>query len=97
MIFSKFQEHFYMEPHAALAIPHGEKDEMTVWATSQDLNAMQLNIARVLKIPMNKVRVVTRRLGGGFGGKERLIQSGIIASVAARKSGRPCRCRIHQR
>ena len=29
------QEHFYFEPHTALAVPNGEKEEMTVYFSTQ--------------------------------------------------------------
>ena len=36
------QEHFYMEPHAVLVVPSGEKDEMTVHASTQDAMTIQV-------------------------------------------------------
>ena len=36
------QEHFYMEPHAVLVVPSGEKDEMIVHANTQDSMRVQV-------------------------------------------------------
>ncbi len=63
------QEHFYLEGQASLAIP-GEGDEMIVLASSQDPTETQHIVARVLAVPDAFVTVETRRMGGGFGGKE---------------------------
>jgi xanthine dehydrogenase large subunit len=63
------QEHFYLEGQASFAFP-GEGDEMTVHASTQDPTETQHIVARILGIPDAFVTVETRRMGGGFGGKE---------------------------
>jgi len=63
------QEHFYLEGQVSFAIP-GEGDEMTVHASTQDPTETQHIVARILGIPDAFVTVETRRMGGGFGGKE---------------------------
>ncbi len=83
-------DHMYLEPHGALVIPSGEKDEYTIWAASQNLQGLQTEVAGALKIPHHKVIVKAKRLGGGFGGKER-DQSALVAAVAAKKFGKPAR------
>lgn len=61
------QEHFYLEPQGSFAVP-GE--EMEVFASTQNPSHTQHTVAEVLGFPSNKVIAKTRRLGGGFGGKE---------------------------
>jgi xanthine dehydrogenase large subunit len=63
------QEHFYLEGHAALAVPQ-EGGDMVVHASSQHPTEIQHKVAEALGRPMNAVRVEVRRMGGGFGGKE---------------------------
>ena len=63
------QEHFYLEGQASLAIP-GEDDEMMVYSSTQHPTETQHIVARVLGVPDAFVTVETRRMGGGFGGKE---------------------------
>ena len=88
------QEHFYLEGQASLAIP-GEGDEMTVHASSQDPTETQHIVARVLGIPDAFVTVETRRMGGGFGGKEsQACTWAAMAALAARVTGRPCKVRL---
>ena len=88
------QEHFYLEGQASFAIP-GEGDEMMVHASSQDPTETQHIVARVLGVPDAFVTVETRRMGGGFGGKEsQACTWAAMAAVAARVTGRPCKIRL---
>jgi xanthine dehydrogenase large subunit len=88
------QEHFYLEGQASLAIP-GEGDEMTVHASTQDPTETQHIVARILGVPDAFVTVETRRMGGGFGGKEsQACAWASIAALAARATGRPCKVRL---
>ena len=84
------QFHIYMEPQSAIAVPGTEKNELIIYAATQNATGVQKAIASALSIPMNKVIVKIRRLGGAFGGKEGALPS-LIAAVAAKKLMRPCR------
>jgi xanthine dehydrogenase large subunit len=87
------QEHFYLEGHAALALPQ-EAGDMVVHSSTQHPTEIQHKVAEALGVPMHAVRVEVRRMGGGFGGKE--SQGNALAcacAVAARASGRPCKMR----
>ena len=63
------QEHFYMETQAAMAVPVEDRG-IKVYSSTQSPTGVQRIVARVLGLPMHKVEVDVRRLGGGFGGKE---------------------------
>lgn len=85
------QEHFYLEPQGCIAIP-SENDEILVYSSTQALHATQKTISHVLNVPMHKVVAKTKRIGGGFGGKEtRSVHYIALASVAAKKLNRPVR------
>ena len=87
------QEHFYLEGQAALAQP-GEAGEMHVISSTQHPTEIQHKVADAIGVPMHAVRVETRRMGGGFGGKE--SQGNALAvgcAVAARLTGKPCKMR----
>ncbi len=87
------QEHFYLEGQAALAIPL-EDGEMLVHSSTQHPTEVQHKVAEALGQPMATVRVETRRMGGGFGGKESQANAPAVAcAVAARATGRPCKIR----
>ena len=61
------QEHFYLESQAALAQPQDNGD-MVVNSSTQHPTEIQHKVAHAIGVPMNAVRVETRRMGGGFGG-----------------------------
>lgn len=63
------QEHFYLETQCTIAVPK-EEHEMEIYSSTQDPSGTQSLIAHVLGIPINKVAIRVKRLGGGFGGKE---------------------------
>jgi xanthine dehydrogenase large subunit len=87
------QEHFYLEGQAALALPQ-DNDDMVVHSSTQHPTEIQHKVAEALGVLMHAVRVETRRMGGGFGGKESQGNALAIAcAVAASKTGRPCKMR----
>ena len=74
------QEHFYLEGQVAKAIPEDD-GAITIYSSNQNPTETQHLIAGVLGVPMNQVTVITRRMGGGFGGKE--TQGAAVAALAA--------------
>lgn len=85
------QSHFYFEPQVSLAEP-GEDGEMTVYASTQNPSETQFKVAEVLGVPANKVVVRTKRMGGGFGGKEtRSFYVSAACALAAAQLKRPVR------
>jgi xanthine dehydrogenase large subunit len=88
------QEHFYLEGQVSLAVP-GEAGEMIVHCSTQDPTEVQHIVARVLGLPDAFVTVETRRMGGGFGGKEsQACAWAAIAALGARVTGAPCKIRL---
>ena len=63
------QEHLYIETQGSIAYPV-EGNCIKIISSTQGPTAVQSTVARILSIPMHKVEVDVRRLGGGFGGKE---------------------------
>ncbi|MCC5986804.1 MAG: xanthine dehydrogenase molybdopterin binding subunit [Pararhodobacter sp.] len=87
------QEHFYLEGHAALALPQ-EDGDMVICCSSQHPSEIQHKVAEALGIAQHGVRVEVRRMGGGFGGKESQGNHLAVAcALAARATGRPCKLR----
>lgn len=88
------QEHFYLEGQIAYALPQ-EDGQWLIHSSTQHPGEVQHWVAHALDVPLHAVRVVCRRMGGGFGGKE--TQAGhlaVWAAVAARKTGRPVKLRL---
>ncbi|MFC3393461.1 xanthine dehydrogenase molybdopterin binding subunit [Brenneria rubrifaciens] len=90
------QEHFYLEGQAAMVVP--EENGMMVYSSTQNPTEVQKLVASVLGWRQHDVTVDTRRMGGGFGGKETQA-AGIacLCAVVARVTGRPARMRLNRR
>ena len=83
------QEHFYLEPNSCL-VWCGDNDEVVTLSSTQCPQKHQKLIAGALGLPCNKVVCKTKRLGGGFGGKEtRAAFLNVCASVPAYHLRRP--------
>jgi len=78
--------HAPIETHTALARFDGDK--MTVWAGTQSPFGLQDTLVRELGFPLEKVRVITPFVGGGFGGKSP-SQQGVEAAKLAKITGEP--------
>lgn len=81
------QSHAMMEPHASIAA--WDADKLTVWTSNQMINWGAGDLAETLRIPKDKVRVISPFIGGGFGGKLFLRADVLLAALGARASGRP--------
>jgi xanthine dehydrogenase large subunit len=88
------QEHMYLEGQASICIP-AEDGGMLVYSSTQNPTEGQKLVAEVLDIPMNLVTIDTRRMGGGFGGKEtNANQWACLAALLANKTGRAVKIRL---
>lgn len=88
------QEHFYLETHAALAIPR-DSDELEVFCSTQHPSEIQKLVSHVCGIPLNKIAIRVKRMGGGFGGKEsRPMLVTLPVALAAYEMNRPIRCML---
>ncbi|VFR02987.1 unnamed protein product [Cuscuta campestris] len=85
------QYYFYMETQTSLAVPD-EDNCMLVYSSSQCPEFAQSVIASCLGVPEHNIRVITRRVGGGFGGKAvRAMPVSTACALAAHKLNRPVR------
>jgi CO/xanthine dehydrogenase Mo-binding subunit len=80
-------EHAALEPHAAIAAwdPNGR---VTVWCTIGRITLARADLARTLKIPMNRIRMIGTIVGGNFGGKNEITQEPVLA-LLSKMTGRP--------
>ena len=88
------QEHFALEGQTAFVIPE-EDNDFKVFSSTQHPSETQQIIAKMLKQKSNTITVETRRIGGGFGGKE--TQSFIFAAICtllAKKTKHPVKLRM---
>ncbi len=80
-----------MEGRAVLARWDERDDELVVHLATQVPHLMRLGLAQTLGLPIRQVRVVSPDVGGGFGGKARLMPEEIAVCAAALETGRPVR------
>ncbi|CAI9105911.1 OLC1v1004938C1 [Oldenlandia corymbosa var. corymbosa] len=91
------QYYFYMETQTALAVPD-EDNCLVVYSSIQCPEIAHSVIAKCLGIPEHNVRVITRRVGGGFGGKmRRAIPVATACALAAHKLRRPVRIYLNRK
>jgi carbon-monoxide dehydrogenase large subunit len=76
-----------MEPRAGLAAYDG--DTYYLYACTQGATAMRGQLAAVLGVPQEKIRVVAEEVGGGFGVRFNIYPEYCALLAAARKLGRP--------
>lgn len=88
------QEHFYLEGQVSLAIPQ-DNGGVLVHCSSQHPSEVQKLVAQVLNLPMHKVVVDMRRMGGGFGGKEtQAAQWACLAALLAVRNQKAVKLRL---
>ena len=84
------QVHFYMETQTCLALP-GEEGHMALRSSTQDADQVHGAVAGVLELPMNKVSVRVKRVGGAYGGK---CNSPVFVAIAAALAARKHQCAV---
>jgi len=81
------ETHNPIELHATTAVWDGE--HLTLYEASQAISNLQGVLAQMFGLPDENVRVVTKFLGSGFGGKLWPWTHCPLAAAAARKLGKP--------
>ncbi|UOO81225.1 xanthine dehydrogenase molybdopterin binding subunit [Uruburuella testudinis] len=93
-LYVRGQEHFYLETQVSYAIPEDDGG-VTVYCSTQHPSEVQKLVAEVLGIPLALVRIIVRRLGGGFGGKEtQAAPWACLAALFAVRLKRPAKLRL---
>ncbi|MFP6847128.1 MAG: xanthine dehydrogenase molybdopterin binding subunit [Pseudomonas sp.] len=88
------QEHFYLETQVSSVMPT-EDGGMLVYSSTQNATEVQKLVAEVLGVPMHKIVIDMRRMGGGFGGKEtQAAGPACLCAVIAHLTGRPTKMRL---
>ncbi|HVB96497.1 MAG TPA: xanthine dehydrogenase family protein molybdopterin-binding subunit [Chloroflexota bacterium] len=79
--------HQCFEPHCALAEWDGEG--LTLWTSTQYIHGVARDLAQRLRIPQNRVRVLSEAIGGAFGSKQIAGEEVYLAALLARQADRP--------
>jgi CO/xanthine dehydrogenase Mo-binding subunit len=77
----------YIEPHSGTAMWH-EDGSLTIWSSSQGHFTVRDYTARLMGIPVSKVKAIPMEIGGGFGAKLTIYMEPVAAALA-RKAGAP--------
>ncbi len=73
----------YMEPQSVTVAPGPSGHHLVIWPSTQGLFTVRSAVASALKMPERQIHVESVPIGGGFGGKETLIEP-LVAAVASR-------------
>ncbi|MGI5150240.1 xanthine dehydrogenase family protein molybdopterin-binding subunit [Plantactinospora sp. CA-294935] len=84
---TSINHHNPIEPSATLAVWNG--DDLTLYESTQSIGFTQDAVARMLGMPLERVRVVTPFLGGGFGCKGFVWPHTYLTAAVAKQVGRP--------
>jgi xanthine dehydrogenase YagR molybdenum-binding subunit len=76
-----------MEPHASTARWDG--DRLTVYTSSQGGTEVRRTLAALFELPAEQITVVAEHVGGGFGSKGTPRPDVVLATMAAKVTGRP--------
>src|SRR5690606_23675710 len=78
-----------LEPRGCTADWNRFEDSYTFYTTLQGAHPYRATLARILKVPESKMRVVAGDVGGSFGMKSSVYPEGPLCLLASRRLGRP--------
>jgi xanthine dehydrogenase YagR molybdenum-binding subunit len=81
------EHHNPMEPHATIACWEG--DRLTVYDATQGVVGVRARLADVFRIPLENIEVITKFVGGAFGGKGEMWSHTALAAMASKIVRRP--------
>lgn len=91
-----FTEHAFLEPECAIAMVDKEKGEALIYSSDQGTYDTQRECSIMLGYPMEKVHVVNKLVGGGFGGKEDMsVQH--LSALLAYVTGKPVKFKLSRK
>ncbi len=92
VFFFQGNTHLPMEQHSAVATYVDGR--VTLWSSTQVVHYVHRALAKVLELPMHRIRVIGAAHGGGFGGKTDPFAHEIIVAKLAMVTGRPVKCTL---
>jgi len=87
--YSSYVTHAFIEPHSSISDYDPNTGKLHLHATCQVPHYTHQQMAKVLEMPMGKIRITVPLLGGGFGGKATTSQADLCSAILSRKIGRP--------
>lgn len=87
---------FPMEGRAVVAAPDPTNDGVTLWTSTQTPHQVRGDVARVIRLDENRVRVIAPDVGGGFGVKIGIYPEEALLAALARQIHAPLRWVEHR-
>ena len=87
--FTPYAQQCSIEPHITLTWLD-ENDRLIIRTATQVPYHVRRVVAEILDIPVRKIRVIKPRIGGGFGGKQEILNEEVCSAVTL-NTGKPCR------
>ncbi len=84
-----FVQMAHIEPHISLTWLDNN-NRLVIRTSTQVPHHVRRIVAEVLDIPVGRIRVIKPRIGGGFGGKQEILNEEVVGAVTL-KTGRPAR------
>jgi carbon-monoxide dehydrogenase large subunit len=78
-----------METRGAIGAYDGEREELTLWSSTQNSHPLRRALSRVSGLAPEQVRVIAPDVGGGFGIKGVLYPEDLLVGLVAKQLGRP--------
>jgi len=78
-----------MEPRGVLARYFPGEEELTIWSSTQIPHLLRTQLALMIGIPENKLRVITPEVGGGFGSKLNVYAEEALLGWISIQLGKP--------
>ncbi len=79
-------QHVPIETHKAAA-QWSLDGKLTVWSTAQSPNVVRQLLAKAFELPMQKIRIISSYIGGGFGCKAGASLEGLVVPLAMKFPG----------
>ena len=87
--FTPYAQQCSIEPHITLTWLD-ENDRLIIRTATQVPYHVRRVVAEILDIPVGKIRVIKPRIGGGFGGKQEILNEEVCSAITL-NTGKPCR------
>ena len=78
-----------MEPRGVLARYFPGEQELTIWTSTQIPHLVRTQVAIMIGMPENKLRIITPEVGGGFGSKLNVYAEEALLGWISMQTGRP--------
>jgi aerobic carbon-monoxide dehydrogenase large subunit len=78
-----------MEPRGVIARYQPGEQDLTIWSSTQIPHLLRTQLAIMVRLPENRVRVITPEVGGGFGSKLNVYGEEALLGFISMKLARP--------